>query len=128
MLFRSDVFPLPEPILTLPGRNSNAAYQVHFIAKDLAPLGFAAYHVTVGGKRNVKKYSTAHKVKRVTLSRLGPVEGRQDIVFENDVSSFGSSVMNMLCQLLTRIERRYTTLHTFAYLVVHIVGISTGFG
>jgi hypothetical protein len=76
----------------LPGRNSNAAYQVHFVAKDLPPLGFAAYHVTVGGKRTRKTLSHHHKVKRVTLEKRDGTEGRQDIVFENDVSLLFSSM------------------------------------
>ncbi|CAG0919137.1 unnamed protein product [Notodromas monacha] len=71
-----DVFPLPQPILVLPGRNSNAEYQVHFVARDLPPVGFASYHVSVSTARK-------NRVKREVKLKVNRSK-KQGFVFEND--------------------------------------------
>lgn len=40
-----ELVPLPEQIVRLNGRESNAAYELMFVAKDVLPLGLVNYHV-----------------------------------------------------------------------------------
>ncbi|XP_045601316.2 lysosomal alpha-mannosidase isoform X1 [Procambarus clarkii] len=41
----AQLVPLPESVLSIPGRNSTAKYDLVFIAEDIPPLGFLQFHI-----------------------------------------------------------------------------------
>lgn len=45
----SELLPIPESILRLPGRQSSATHELVFQAVDLPPLGIRSYHIQPGG-------------------------------------------------------------------------------
>lgn len=42
----TQLIPIPPFVLNIPGRNSSATVELVFLAEDLPPLGYKAYHVT----------------------------------------------------------------------------------
>ncbi|KAF0293557.1 Lysosomal alpha-mannosidase [Amphibalanus amphitrite] len=77
----SQLSPIPEEVLRLPGRTSTATYELVFRADDLPPLGFRSYFVSVSASIAVSQHM--HKAPRqaplsnghVTLD-LDPASGR----------------------------------------------------
>ncbi|XP_060520149.1 lysosomal alpha-mannosidase-like [Cylas formicarius] len=59
----TQIMPIAEPILKIPGRESNAVVELIFMAENIAPLGFKSYFV-----QNV---SGDHKLKPKRLSQTG---------------------------------------------------------
>lgn len=41
----SQLVPVPDAVLKVPGRNSSATYELVFLAQDIPPLGFLQFHV-----------------------------------------------------------------------------------
>lgn len=37
--------PIPDPVLSIPGRNSSATFELVFSATDIPPLGFLRFHI-----------------------------------------------------------------------------------
>lgn len=52
--------PIPNNILDLPGRKSDARYELVFLATDLLALGSRSYHVTVDARRSFKSYTSLY--------------------------------------------------------------------
>ena len=51
-VLQSQMLPIAEAVLTLPGRNSSATHELVFLAENLPPLGLRSYHIRVlPGKR-----------------------------------------------------------------------------
>ena len=42
----ADMVPIPEPMLNIPGRFSQATKELVFMAENLPPLGFCSYYIT----------------------------------------------------------------------------------
>lgn len=77
-LVASQMVPIAEAVLRLPGRNSTAMNELVFIAEDLPPLGLRSYHVQTPegkpGKRMLRSRSRTIDLpneKDVTVSAYG---------------------------------------------------------
>ncbi|XP_049857125.1 lysosomal alpha-mannosidase-like isoform X1 [Schistocerca gregaria] len=54
----TQLVPIPEPVLTAPGRMSDAKNDLIFKATDLPPLGFRAYYITKLNKEQQKEHTS----------------------------------------------------------------------
>jgi lysosomal alpha-mannosidase len=64
---KTQLVPIPQPVIEVPGRVSPATMELVFNAKDLPPLGFRSYYIS---RSNHINHSSQHKMyhgKDVTL-------------------------------------------------------------
>lgn len=70
-----ELVPLPEQIVDLKGRESNAMYELMFIANNVLPLGLVNYHVESVANLEPKP-------------RMTPHDGAEDVIIDNGVRPF----------------------------------------
>lgn len=61
----AQLVPIPDPVLSIPGRNSSATFELVFPATDIPPLGFLRFHVQQTGNYRIlqQQRSAVHSHK-----------------------------------------------------------------
>ncbi|GJQ83733.1 hypothetical protein Trydic_g20609 [Trypoxylus dichotomus] len=80
----SQLMPIPNTILNIPGRDSESTVELIFIAKDVPPLGFISFYVSEIPGNNVLKSKHLHSISYQSQIGIDPETGKVNKIKIND--------------------------------------------